>query len=179
MRPFALALFLIAAGCSDADNPAPDPAASDTTAGPSAPASVTQSVTDVVGDNARLRTLARLLDASGVAETLRDTAATYTLFAPSDDALSSLGEAEIERLASDPDAARAFLLPHVLTTRMLSLDVFPDLSIESLGGPSLAFAEAGEGLAVVGPAGTARITDADIDAPNGVVHIIDAPLVLP
>ena len=60
---------------------------------------------------------------------------------------------------------------------MLSFDVFPDLAIETVGGSELTFAEAGDGLAVRSGGTTARITDADLDADNGVVHLIDTVLI--
>ena len=59
---------------------------------------------------------------------------------------------------------------------MLSADVFADLSFESEGGAELAFTEAAGGLAVRGPAGTGTITGPDLDAENGVVHVVDAVL---
>ena len=134
------------------------------------------SVTSAVAGNARLRTLDRLLTASGLDATLRDTAAVYTLFAPSDDAWAALGDDAVAALEADPDAARQALLGHVLATRMLSADVFPDLSFETVAGTEVSFAETASGLAVRGPGGTGTITDADLDAGNGVVHVVDAVL---
>ena len=176
MRLLFCASALVAlAACSDPD-PAPPPTPPPTD-GPAPAASGRPSVADVVAQSPRLGTLRRLLDASGLGATLADTATAYTLFAPSDEAFAALGADAVAALEADPAAARAVLAGHVLTTRMLTFDVFPDLSIESLGGPSLEFVEAGEGLAVAGPAGTGRITDADLDADNGVVHVVDAVLV--
>ena len=172
----ALLLF----GCSD---PTPSPAGGDTdgeTVTADAPAESNpgeerQSLVSVVEANPRLTTLLRLVGTAGLSETLADTSVTYTLFAPSDAAFAALGDA-VGALDADSAAARAVLLDHVLSTRMLSVDVFPDLSIETVGGAEVSFAEVGDGLAVVGPLGTARITDADLDADNGVVHIIDTVL---
>ena len=170
---FALAALALAA-CGDADAPSPAPTP---TAEPAPAADAgRQSVADVAAASPRLRTTARLLAAAGLDATLADTARVYTLFAPSDDAWAALGDDAVAALESDPAAARAALLAHVLGTRMLSFDVFPDLAIETEGGPELAFSEADGGLAVRGPAGTGRITDADLDADNGVVHIVDAVL---
>lgn len=173
----ALPLLLAALVTGCADPAPPDPAPADTTAGAAPPADAgRQSVDDVAATSPRLRTLARLLDASGLRETLADTSMAYTLFAPSDDAFAALGDDAVAALEADPDAAREVLLGHVLPTRMLSFDVFPDLSIESMSGTELSFVETGEGLAVRSGETTARITDADLDADNGVLHIIDAVL---
>ena len=172
MRPTALALLLALASFGCGDDPAPTP---ETPAAPAPPAATArQSVADVLSANPRLTTTARLVEAAGLGETLRDTATAYTLFAPSDDAWAALGADALADLEADGDVLRAALLNHVLETRMLSFDVFPDLSIDAAGGGAVAFEEVGEGLAVVGPAGRARITDADLDADNGVVHVVDA-----
>lgn len=170
-----LLLAALVAGCSD-PSPEADPAPSDTTAAtPTPPADVgRQSVADIVATSPRLRTLARLLQASGLDETLADTSTAYTLFAPSDDAFAALGDDAVAALEADPDAAREALLAHALPTRMLSFDIFPDLSIETMSGTELAFLERDGGLAVRSGGTTAGITDADLDADNGVVHIIDA-----
>ena len=170
-----LLLAALAAGCAEPDPPAP-PVPDTTAAAPPAVDDGRQSVAGVVATSPRLRTLARLLRSSGLTETLADTATAYTLFAPSDEAFAALGDGAVAALESDPDAAREALLAHVLPTRMLSVDVFPDLSIETVAGTSVSFPEADGALAVQAGGTTARITDADLDADNGVVHIIDAVL---
>ena len=176
MRPaLPLLLAVLAVGCAEPDPPAPPGPDTTATAAPALDDG-RQSVAGVVATSPRLRTLARLLDASGLAETLADTATAYTLFAPSDEAFAALGDDAVAALEADPDAARQALLAHALPTRMLSVDVFPDLAIETMGGTELSFAEADGGLAVRAGGTTARITDADLDADNGVVHVIDAVL---
>ena len=168
--PLVLVALSLAA-CGDAEPPAPDPAPAPPVADDGRP-----SVASVVASNGRLRTTARLLAASGLDATLRDTSTAYTLFAPSDDAWAALGDDAVAALEADPAALRSALLGHVLGTRMLSFDVFPDLSFETEGGTEITFADAGEGLAVRSASGSGRITDADLDADNGVVHVIDGVL---
>ena len=171
----ALVLSALALGaCGDAEAPAPEPVPPVTDA-PAVDAS-RPSVADVVAGSPRLRTTARLLAVAGLDDVLRDTARTWTLFAPSDDAWAALGDDAVATLEADPAAARAALLSHVLGTRMLSADVFPDLSFETEGGTEVSFLETDAGLAVRGLDGTGQITDADLDADNGVVHVVDAVL---
>ncbi|WP_420457383.1 fasciclin domain-containing protein [Rubrivirga sp.] len=173
MRLFLALLLAALVGCAEDPAPTPPPP---TDPAPAPAVDGRQSVADVVSANPQLRTLARLLAASGLDATLADTATTTTLFAPTDDAFAALGDDAVAALEADPDAARAALLGHVVATRMLSVDVFPDLSIETVGGSEVSFVEAGDGLAVRSGGTTARITDADLDADNGVVHLIDAVL---
>ena len=174
-----LALLLaLSTGCAgddpesaaDAGEPAADTPTAEVVSTPAGTA-----IADLVSTSPRLGTLERLIDAAGLIETLRDTSSAYTLFAPSDDAWAAFdGLAELE---ADPERLRRALLGHVVPTRLLSLDVFADLAIDAVSGVELAFAEAGDGLVVVGPWARGQIEAADLDASNGVVHVVDAVLV--
>ena len=181
MRPFLALLAAVAlAACGDADPEPTEPMTEglEQEALTPAPADAgRQSVATLVSESPRLSTLARLVAATELDATLADTATTYTLFAPSDAAFAALGEERLAGLEADPEAAREVLLAHVLPTRMLSVDVFPDLAIESLAGTEIAFVETDQGLAVRSLGTTAQITDADLDADNGVVHILDQVLI--
>lgn len=172
--PLFVAAALALAACGDAD-PAPTPTPTAVVDTPTAAASA-NTVAGVVASSPRLRVTARLLAAAGLNATLADTAGVYTLFAPSDDAWAALGDGAVAALEADPAAARAALQGHVLTSRFLSLDAFPDLAMETVAGTELAFSETAGGLAVTGPAGTGQVVTADLDADNGVVHVVDAVL---
>ncbi|WP_412062951.1 fasciclin domain-containing protein [Rubrivirga sp. IMCC45206] len=169
LLPLAFLCLALAACGGDAASPEPREPAPETPA-----ASARPSVADLVGTNPRLRVLARLIASSGLEVTLRDTSTAYTLFAPSDDAFAQFGGRAA--LEADSAAARAALARHVVATRLLTPDVFADLAIETMAGSEVTFAEVGEGLAVQSGGATARITDADLDADNGVVHIVDTVL---
>ncbi|WP_412067442.1 fasciclin domain-containing protein [Rubrivirga sp. IMCC43871] len=171
MRLLTLVLLCLALAACGGDAPAPEPTPDPA---PEAPAAARQSVADIVAANPRLRVLARLIESSGIATTLRDTSTAYTLFAPSDEAFAQFGG--LAALEADSVAARTALSAHVVATRLLTPDVFADLAIETMAGSEVTFAEVGEGLAVRSTGTTARITDADLDADNGVVHIIDSVL---
>ncbi len=174
-----LALALGAAACADA----PEPAAEPTPAAPAADADPTtgrQTAYDVVAANPSLSTLAGLVDAAGLADALRDTSRVLTVFAPSNAAFSALDADALDALRADPDALRPLLLAHVLDTRMLSGDVFGELTIESLAGSPLTLNADDDGVTVTDAQGTtATVTDADLDAENGVVHVVDAVLAGP
>ena len=172
MRSSLLLAALFLAACGDADPPAPDPTPAPAVAADDG----RQSVAGLVAANGSLRTTARLLEASGLDATLRDTSTVYTLFAPSDQAWAALGDDAVARLESDPHALRSALLGHVLGTRMPSAGIFADLSFETEGGTEVSFVADGGGLAVRSAGGSGRITDADLDADNGVVHVIDGVL---
>lgn len=169
---FLLALSLAACGGDEAPAPEPSPP-------PPEAASVAgrQTVYDVVAASPRLSTLASLVEAAGLRETLSDTSQTVTLFAPENRAFADV---DVDALRADPEALRARLLAHVLANRTLSGDVFGEFSIETLAGPEITLDATDAGVTVRDGAGTtATVTDADLDADNGVVHLVDAVLAGP
>lgn len=170
MRLLALSLLLFSA-CTPDPEPPPDPAPEPT------PVTTDDSIVGIVGTSSELSTLAGALDASGLAETLRDPEGAYTLFAPSDAAFASLPDGERTALFNDPDRLSSLLRSHALPTRMLSVDIIDGLSIETLGGTELALQSDGSTVRITGPSGTpVTVTTPDLDTSNGVVHIIDAVL---
>lgn len=174
--PLALAVALTA--CGDDPDPAPaPPAPAAERAAPEAGPVGRQTVADVLEASPRLSTLASLVEAAGLRGTLADTAGTYTLFAPEN---AAFGDADLDALRADPEALRGLLLTHVLGNRTLSGDVFGEITIETLGGPEITLDASDSGVTVRGPSGaTAVVTEADLDADNGVVHLVDAVLAGP
>ena len=170
----ALAVGLAACGSEPAPPPeaAPGGAVERPAAGP-------RTVLDAVAEAPELSTLAGLVEAADLGGVLRDTSQTITLFAPSDGAFAGMPPDALVALRNDPAALRAVLLAHVLPTRLPSADVFAEIAFESAGGPELTV-DAPDGAVVVrGPAGAGRVTTADLDAANGVVHVVDTVLALP
>ena len=128
-------------------------------------------VVDVVAEAPELTTLRRLLRESGMAETLV-AEGPYTLFAPSDDAFAAAG---LGSLTEDPEALRAVLSAHVLPFRMMSADLDFEQTVENVGGTQLSILP-GSPPAVASGGVRASVVRADLDAANGVVHVIDAVL---
>lgn len=136
-------------------------------------------VLSVVGETADLSTLASLVEGADVADLLRDTSGTVTLFAPSDAAFAALPAGTLDALRSDPAALRSVLLAHTLPTRLPSADVFAEIEFESAAGTDLTVDADDRGVSARGPGGAGRVTTPDLDATNGVVHVVDAVLALP
>ena len=168
-----LAGALAACGSDDAAPPA-EPAGPPSSVSPD-PGVYT--MYDVVGSAPSLSTLAGLVASGG--EGLRDTAATYTLFAPSDAAMSALPTGILDSLRADPVALQAFLGAHTLPTRMPTLDVFAEITFETPAGTELTVDTDGETVTARGPGGAGRVIEPDLDAANGVVHVVDAVLATP
>jgi uncharacterized surface protein with fasciclin (FAS1) repeats len=99
----------------------------------------------------------------------------FTVFAPTDEAFGLLPEGTLEALASDPEALSSILLYHVVEGKVMAADVV------GLDGQMVA-ALSGAELAVSVDAGAVQINDSnvvitDIEADNGVIHVIDAVLI--
>ncbi len=146
-------LALVLAGCASTPAPAP--------------------VVDTAARNPQLSTLNRLLAEAGLAETLRGPGP-YTVFAPSDEAFKSLPPATLQAISQDKSQLKALLSHHVLPTRLTSADT-PPAKAKTVDGGELVLAKAGPVLTVE----DAVVTEPDVAASNGVVHVIDRVLLPP
>ena len=172
-RSLALAL-LVLAGCG---NDAKPPAAFDTppAADSAAVADDTDTVLGVAAASADLSTFVDLARASGFDAVLRDTARTLTVFAPSNAAFEALGADALAALRADPAALRARLAGHALAYRLFTGDALDEQTVESVGGTEITLVP-GDPLTVRGGGTGAHVATPDLDAGNGVVHVIDAVL---
>lgn len=127
-----------------------------------------QTVVDVILANPNLSTFATLLGQAGLTDTLVGDGP-YTVFAPSNDAFAALPQDQIDALQSDNEALRNVLMNHIYEGEVRSGDLSPDQPIATMQGGEL----------TVGDDGTlagANVIDADLEASNGVVHVIDRVL---
>jgi len=120
-----------------------------------------------------LSTLSRLVQQAQLADTLRG-AGPYTVFAPSDAAFKALKPQDLEALSKDPAQLKAVLGFHLVPARLPSTEVKQG-SVKSVQGASLALSRAGTFVTVE----DAVVTQPDIVATNGVVHVIDRVLMPP
>ncbi|MCL4254492.1 MAG: fasciclin domain-containing protein [Anaerolineae bacterium] len=100
----------------------------------------------------------------------------FTVFAPTNDAFDALFDALGVSQAEayfNTELLREVLRYHVLEDSVLSGDIEDGLEVESLQGGVLTFSVDGDVVMV----NDATVVAADIEAVNGVVHVIDAVLV--
>jgi uncharacterized surface protein with fasciclin (FAS1) repeats len=115
-------------------------------------------------------TLMTAVDRAGLRERLeRD--GPYTVFAPSDDAFAKLPAGVVDSLLAAPDTLADVVNYHLVPGRMTSADVAGRRSAETLQGESLVISNNGW-VRVDG----ARVVSGDIEASNGVIHVIDRVL---
>jgi uncharacterized surface protein with fasciclin (FAS1) repeats len=121
----------------------------------------------------QFNTLAAALKAAGLVEALQGKGP-FTVFAPTDAAFAALPAGTLENLLKpeNKDQLTAILKLHVIPARVDSVAAARGASAASLQGQTLVTKLDGDAVTVNG----ARVTTADVDASNGVIHVIDRVL---
>ncbi len=100
----------------------------------------------------------------------------FTVFAPTDAAFAALPAGTVETLLQDPTGELAqILLYHVVSGEAFSTDLSDGQMIPTLQGADIMVTINDDGVFI----NDAMVTVADIDADNGVVHVIDAVILPP
>jgi uncharacterized surface protein with fasciclin (FAS1) repeats len=126
---------------------------------------------DIVGTASsagNFNTLVAAAKAAGLVETLQSEGP-FTVFAPTDEAFSKLPAGTVDSLLADPDALREVLLYHVVPGKVLAADVVELKSAMTAQGSQIDIAVAANGVRI----NDANVVQADIEASNGVIHVID------
>ena len=119
------------------------------------------------------KTLAAALQAAGLVDTLKGTGP-FTVFAPTDEAFAKLPAGTVENLLKPENKAKlqAVLTYHVVPGRVTASDVTKLSSAKTVNGQAVTVA-ASTGVVMVDQA---KVTQADVMASNGVIHVIDTVL---
>ncbi len=115
-------------------------------------------------------TLAAALEAAGLVETLKG-AGPFTVFAPTDAAFAALPAGTVEDLLKpeNKDKLAAILTYHVVPGKVMSTDLTEGMMAKTVQGGEATITLDG-GPKIDG----AVISTADIEASNGVIHVIDS-----
>lgn len=136
-------------------------------------AQASDTIVDIAAGDERFSTLVEAVVAAGLADTLAGDGP-FTVFAPVNDAFAALPEGTVEGLLADPDALAQVLTYHVVPGTWTS-DMLPQaVSIMATVQGSTVEIDATDGVTVDG----ANVIIADIQASNGVIHVIDG-VILP
>ena len=133
-----------------------------------------RTIADIAVEDGRFTTLVTALTEAGLVETLQGEGP-FTVFAPTDDAFASLPAGALDALVADIDALTVTLLDHVVDGKVMAADVveLDGQEVETLAGSS-ALIQIDDGVYV----GDALVIITDIEASNGVIHVIDSVLLL-
>lgn len=164
--------------CSNSEpSSSPEPAEADKAQADSPEAEATpqapeadKNIVEVAVAAGSFETLATALEAAGLVETLQGEGP-FTVFAPTDAAFAALPEGALDELLANPEKLKAVLLLHVVDGKVTANDVAGISEAKALSGGTLAI-DTSDGVKV----GNATVTQADVMASNGVIHVIDTVL---
>jgi uncharacterized surface protein with fasciclin (FAS1) repeats len=128
-------------------------------------------VVDIIVGSPDHTTLEAAVVAAGLVETLQGDGP-FTVFAPTDAAFAALPEGTVEALLADIPALTNILLYHVVGAKAMSSDLSDGQKIVTVQGKEVTVTINDDGVFI----NNAKVTVADIEADNGVVHVIDAVL---
>jgi transforming growth factor-beta-induced protein len=131
-------------------------------------------IVDVAVADGRFTTLAAALEAAGLIETLQSDGP-FTVFAPTDEAFARLPAGTVEALLNDIPTLTSILLYHVVPGRALAADVVKLESADTALGKPVAITVSHGRVRV----NESRVVLTDVQASNGVIHVIDRVLLPP
>lgn len=134
-------------------------------------------VVDVIVGSPDHALLATAVTLAGLTDTLSDESAEFTVFAPTDAGINGLSAPVLGYLLENPNGLLTEILTyHVVPGKVFSTDLSEGCTeVETLQGGSLHICSDGMGTITVN---SANVTAADLEASNGVVHVINT-VVLP
>jgi len=114
-------------------------------------------------------TLLAAAEAAGLVDTLKGDGP-FTVFAPTDAAFAALPDGTVESLLKpeNKDQLVSILTYHVVPGKVMSGDLVDDMKAATVQGSSITI-DLDDGVKV----NSASVTAADIEAKNGVIHVID------
>ena len=175
-----LPVLLAATGCANKDMAAPEAPAADmpaaeapADAGPSGEAAEAADIVDTAVAAGSFTTLATALEAAGLVDTLKGEGP-FTVFAPTDEAFAKLPEGALDELIANPEQLKAVLLYHVVEGKVMAADVGGLTEAKAVSGAAIPV-DTSAGVKVAG----ATVTQTDIEASNGVIHVIDTVMLPP
>ncbi len=128
-----------------------------------------RSISEIAASNSSFKTLTAALKAAGLDKTLAS-GGPYTVFAPTDEAFAALPEGTVEQLLmpENREALVQLLTYHVVQGEKTS-STLKSGETQTLEGTPVQVNVSSKGVMVNG----ANVVQADIEASNGVIHVID------
>ena len=138
-----------------------------------------KTIVELAQGNPQLSTLVTAVTAAGLGETLSGTGP-FTVFAPSNDAFAKVDKATLDGLLQ-PASKDVLLTYHVVAGNVKSGDLAKMIvdgkgtaTIKTLNGGNLKASMAGDKIVLTdAKGGKSTVTEADVVASNGAVHVVD------
>lgn len=117
-------------------------------------------------------TLVAAVQAAGLVDTLKSPGP-FTVFAPTDEAFSKLPAGTVDSLLQDIPQLTKILTYHVVSGKVLAADVVNLDSAPTVEGSSVKIDASNGGVKI----NDATVVTPDVQADNGVIHVIDTVLI--
>ena len=129
-------------------------------------------IVDTALSSGKFSTLAAALGAAGLIETLKGKGP-FTVFAPTDEAFAKIPPETLSELLRPENRKKltAILTYHVIAGKVLAKDVVNLKTARTVQGQELTI-DASDGVRI----NDANVITADVEATNGVIHVIDSVL---
>ena len=140
---------------------------------PALAGSMDKDIVDTAAAAGSFNTLLAAATAAGLVDTLKGDGP-FTVFAPTDDAFAALPEGTVEALLADPEALAGILTYHVVPGAVMSTELVDDMKAGTVNGAEITI-DLDNGVMV----NDATVVAADVEASNGVIHVIDKVILPP
>lgn len=156
-----LSLAVLAPAAALADSKAPAPA----------PAAAPKDIVDTAVAAGSFKVLTKAVTEAGLVETLKGKGP-FTVFAPTDEAFAKLPKGTVEALLKDKKKLTAILTYHVVSGSVKAADAAKLTSAKTVNGQPIAIKVKDKAVMI----NDAKVVTADIQASNGVIHVVDTVL---
>ena len=130
-------------------------------------------IVDTAASAENFKTLVAAVKTAGLVDALKGEGP-FTVFAPTDEAFAKLPKGTVEGLLNDKEKLTKILTYHVVKGNVSSRDVEKLNSADTLQGALLRI-DTTDGVRV----NNAKVVNADLQASNGIIHVIDTVLLPP
>ena len=124
-------------------------------------------IVDIAVGNDNFKTLVAAVQAADLVDVLKSEGP-FTVFAPTDDAFAKLPDGTITTLVQNPPQLARILTYHVVAGKLTKADLAQVDSVESVEGSPISI-DCSENFEVK----NATVIMEDIEADNGIIHVID------
>lgn len=124
-------------------------------------------IVDIAVQAGSFKTLVQAVQAAGLVETLSGEGP-FTVFAPTDEAFAQIPQETLQAVLADKEKLTAILTYHVVPGKLMAADVVRSTQLPTVQGQSITVSTEG-GVRV----DNANVIQTDIEADNGVIHVID------
>lgn len=129
-----------------------------------------KNIVEIAVEAGTFKTLVSAVQAAELVQTLSGNGP-FTVFAPTDEAFEKLPAGTLDKLLDNKQELAKILTYHVVPGKVMSKDITDGLVAKTVQGATVTVSTK-NGVQVNG----ANVVTADIEASNGVIHVIDAVL---